>query len=262
MVYPPTLNWECPSWNIWNWAEAAGLGVSHFQTVGHMPQLFRWSRRRKRRKSWMPMWLQRFSAMFFDPQGDVPQETASHCHRNVRCLLDPKMDYGTCRLAFLKKWYGLIKWTCFKGIVLYNGRVLLGFPFWLFVWPVPKFHSTGAWVNRLTRQVGTGLLCSENLCSFQETLECNRCFHMFPSCLCIVHPQFTSKTRSRIAQPPIHPTECEVGRWESPHWGRDLWWAMLAWLGPATVDGEGMEVLGAKVDLGTLRGSQCSSNNI
>jgi hypothetical protein len=37
---------------------------------------------------------------------------------------------------------------------------------------------------------------------------------------------------------------------------------MLAWLGPATVDGEGMEVLGAKVDLGTLRGSQCSSKNI
>ena len=35
-VYPPTLNWECSSWNIWNWAEAAGLGVSHFQTVGHM----------------------------------------------------------------------------------------------------------------------------------------------------------------------------------------------------------------------------------
>ena len=57
-------------------------------------------------------------------------------------------------------------------------------------------------MNLLTKQVGTGFLRSEDLCRFQETLECSRCFHMFP-CLCIVHPQESHpKTWSRIAQPP------------------------------------------------------------
>ena len=65
------------------------------------------------------------------------------------------------------------------------------------------------------------------------------CFHMFPSCLSIVHPQFTFKTPGSRTQPATNPNACaaEVGRWESPHWGWDLWWAMPAWLGPSLLMG-------------------------
>ena len=106
-VYPPTLNWRIPFSDSGPHAKhnySGGQGGGNAENPGCLCDC-NVSRR-------------------CNPQGDVPQETASHCHRNVRCLLDP---YGlwnlqTC-IFIIFQGNRTVQWKSVVGFSLWASRV-------------------------------------------------------------------------------------------------------------------------------------------